>query len=141
MLNNAATSLKTLDVPVGSVLIYNGYIIGEGFNTVLRDTNTGGHAEINALNNAIKKLGFTAFNKLNRDSLFLITTYEPCMMCRGAIIEYNIRHVLFLKDKGLLHWLKNDAKQFRYEWYKTQTVGEFSQDSLFMLHPRYPGRK
>lgn len=141
LLYNASRSLKTSDVPVGSVLIYNNEIIGEGFNTVLRDTNTAGHAEINAINDAVKKTGFDTFSKLNRDSLILITTFEPCMMCRGAIIEYNIKHVVFLKGKGIMHWLKNDLKQFRYEWNKKNSDGDFLQDSLFNLHPGFPGRK
>ena len=133
----SSISLKSLDVPVGAILIYYDTLLASGFNTVLRDTNVGGHAEINAINNAIKAIGFSAFSKLNRDHLVLISGFEPCRMCQAAINEYNIRHVLFMKGKSLGQWLKNDARSILYEWNKKQCDGEAIQDSLFMLHPRY----
>lgn len=140
LISAAAKALQTNDVPVGCIIIYNGEVIGTGFNTVLHDGNTAGHAEINAMNDAVQKIGFKKFAELNRDSLFLITSFEPCMMCRGAIIEYNIKNIVFMKSKGLMHWLKKDAKEFRYEWYKSKTSGDALQDSLFELHPDYPGK-
>ena len=140
LIENAATSLQTLDVPVGALLLYNDSILATGYNTVYRDSNVSGHAEINAINNAVRKIGFKNFSKLNREKLILVSTFEPCMMCRGALIENNIRQIYFLKGKGFYHWLKNDAKQFRYEWNKRKAEGEESQDSLFMLHPDYPKR-
>lgn len=137
----ASKALENLDVPVGSLLIYGGSIIGEGFNTVKSDTNISGHAEINAMNDAVHKIGLTQFNKLDRDKLILVSTFEPCEMCRGAIIHYNILHVYFMKDKSPLHWNKNQLKSLRYEWYKRKINGEQKQDSLFYLHPEYPGNK
>jgi len=137
LVGNASQALSSNDVPVGAMIIYNDSILSTGYNTVYRDSNAGGHAEINAISNAIQKIGFETFSKLDRNKLILVSTFEPCMMCKGAIIEYNIRHVYFIKGKGLLHWLKNDGKQFRYEWNKFQTGGEEIQDSLFLLHPEY----
>jgi tRNA(Arg) A34 adenosine deaminase TadA len=137
LIENASQSLKSQDVPVGALLIYEDSILSTGYNTVYRDSNAGGHAEINAISNAVRKIGFSSFSKLDRNKLVLVSTFEPCMMCRGAIIEYNIRNVYFLKGKGLFHWLKNDMKQLRYEWNKSHADGEESQDSLFLLHPKY----
>jgi tRNA(Arg) A34 adenosine deaminase TadA len=137
LVENASQSLASNDVPVGSLLIYNDSILSTGFNTVYRDSNAGGHAEINAISNAIRKIGFEAFSKLDRKKLVLVSTFEPCMMCQGAIIEYNIRNVYFLKGKGLLHWWKNDLKLVRYEWNKFKSDGAELQDSLFDLHPKY----
>ena len=140
LLSVAASALITSDVPVGAVILYNDTILSTGFNTVLRDSSAGEHAEINAISNAIRKIGFENFSKLNRDKLILISTFEPCMMCRGAIIEYNIRHVAFMKGKGILHWMKNDARQLLYEWNKQQSEGAEKQDSLFRMHPNYRER-
>ncbi|MEO8086367.1 MAG: nucleoside deaminase [Bacteroidota bacterium] len=137
LLNEAGHSLPSLDVPVGSILIYNDTILATGHNTVRMDSNVAGHAEINAINNAIRKTGFEKFSLLNRDKLILVSTFEPCMMCRGVILEYNIRHVYFLKGKGIFNWLKNDFRQFRYEWNKRKSAGDELQDSLFLLHPKY----
>jgi tRNA(Arg) A34 adenosine deaminase TadA len=137
LLAEASSSLMSEDVPVGALLLFNDSIIGEGYNTVYRDSNAGGHAEINAISSAIQKIGFSAFSKLDRKKLVLVSTFEPCMMCKGAIMEYNIKQLYFLKGKGLLHWLKEDIKQIRYEWNKRQSDGSELQDSLFMLHPKY----
>lgn len=137
LLKQAGSSLKSLDVPVGSLIVYNDTILSSGYNTVLRDSNASGHAEINAINNAIRKIGFASFSQLDREKLILVTTFEPCLMCKGAIIEYNIHHVYFMKGKGLFHWLKNDVKNLIYEWQKRKTDGEAMQDSLFLLHPKF----
>ncbi len=137
----ASKALEHMDVPVGSLLIYSDVIIGAGFNTIKSDTNIAGHAEINAINDAVKKIGLSQFNELDRSKLVLVSTLEPCEMCKGAIIHYNIKHVYFMKDKSPLHWNKKQLKALRYEWFKRKIDGEQIQDSLFHLHPEYPGNK
>lgn len=137
----ASAALKTLDVPVGSLVVYDGKIIGRGFNTVNRDINLAGHAEINALNDAVKSRGLKQFNALDRDKLVLISTFEPCEMCKGAMIHYDVKKVIFLKEKPLTHWWKKQYKSIRYEWKKKNADGAQIQDSLFHLHPDYPGNK
>ena len=133
----ALKSLKSNDVPVSSILLYNNKIIGSGFNTVYKDTSAGGHAEINAISDAIKKYGFNEFLNLNRDSLILISTFEPCPMCIGAIQEYKIKQVKFLKEKTITHWLKRELGDLLYEIKKQKIEPGSLQDSLFRLHPGY----
>ena len=137
----ASKALENLDLPVGSLLLYSGSILGTGYNTVNKDTNIAGHAEINAINAAVKKIGLTQFNNLDRDKLILVTTFEPCEMCKGAIVHYNIKHVYFMKDKSPFHWNKKQLKMLRYEWNKRRIDGEELQDSLFNLHPEYLKKK
>jgi len=86
----ASKALESKDVPVGAILLYSNSIIGSGYNTVRRDTNISGHAEINAINDAIKKIGMDQFKKLDRDKLILVSTFEPCEMCKGTILHYEI---------------------------------------------------
>ena len=138
MLSAASSSLTTSDVPVGALLLYHDSVFTTGNNTVRKDSDIAGHAEINAINLAIRKIGFKAFSELDRDELILVSSFEPCMMCINVIIEYNIRRVYFMKEKTLTDWLKGDAKLLRYEWNKFQTAGDEQQDSLFKLHPAYP---
>jgi tRNA(Arg) A34 adenosine deaminase TadA len=130
-------SLRSNDVPVASILLYGDSIVGEGFNTVLRDNNAGGHAEINAISHAMHRIGLTSFSRLNRDSLALVSTFEPCTMCMGAMLEYRIKHVRFLKPKPFLYLLQEELRSIRYRW-RWQKVGpETLQDSLFFSHPGY----
>jgi len=130
-------SLRSYDVPVAAVLIYRDSIIGEGYNTVLRDNSAGGHAEINALSSAMQRIGPTAFSQLNRDSLVLVSTFEPCAMCTGAMLEYRIKHIRYMKPKPILSLLQENLRAMRYRWQWEQRGPEAVQDSLFFSHPGY----
>jgi tRNA(Arg) A34 adenosine deaminase TadA len=136
-----AKAIETGDVPVGSVLVYRDSIIGRGYNTVIGNNNLSGHAEINAINEAAVRMGIKVFSDLDRKHLTLYTTYEPCEMCKGTIMHYNIKDVRFMKSKSIFHWWKRGAKSLFYEIKKRHIEGSNLQDSLFMLHPDNPGRK
>lgn len=133
-------ALESGDVPVASVLLFGDSIIGRGYNTVLRDGDAGGHAEVNAVSDAMAHLGNEAFGTLDREQLLLISTFEPCAMCRGMLLEYRIDRVAFIEPKSLWHWLKEDARWLGYELSKIGSEPERLQDSLFRLHPAYPER-
>lgn len=137
----AETSLITNDVPVGALVLYDGNIIGEGFNTVYGDNNICGHAEINALNDAINKMGIRNFLQLDRDKLKVLSTFEPCEMCKGTLNHYRIRNLNFIRGKSYGTWIRNHWASFKYELTKKKSPGSELQDSLFMLHPEYPGKK
>jgi tRNA(Arg) A34 adenosine deaminase TadA len=132
-----AKSLSSLDVPVGAIITYDDSILGTGYNTVLKDSVAYGHAEINAITAAIKKLGIKKFNGLDRNKLYLYTTLEPCEMCRGALIEYRIKKVHFMKQKSMRYWWKERNWELVYEYNKSQITGENLQDSLLLKHPLY----
>ncbi len=136
-----AKALETGDVPVGSILVYRDSIIGRGYNTVIGNNNLTGHAEINAINEATVRMGMKVFSNLDRKQLTLYSTYEPCEMCKGTIIHYNIKDVRFMKSKSIFHWWKRGLKSTFYEIYKRQTEGANIQDSLFTLYPDFAERK
>ena len=129
------SALKSNDMPISAILIYNYEIIGRGHNTVVRDSDAGGHAIINAITDAIKNVGLETFNCLNRDSMKIVTTYEPCEMCKGALIEYRIKNLEFLKPKPLTYWLEKQYNDLGYEFSKKKLEGSDLQDSLFGLQP------
>ncbi len=136
----ALRSLKRHDVPVGAVITYDDQIIGRGHNTVLRDRDPSGHAEVNALREAMKKSGYKEFMALDRSKLVLYSTFEPCEMCMGTLEHYNVRNVIYLKEKSLLAGWKRQIKGFYHQLRKRQAEGGALQDSLFLLHPNYPGK-
>lgn len=131
-------AIDHLDIPVSSILLYKKNVIGFGYNTVLKYNNAGGHAEINAISNALKNIGHLSFSKLNKDSLTLITTYEPCPMCKGAITSYNIKNVIFIKEKSIKEHLKYFYSNLKYEFRKRKSVQDTLQEFLFKKHPKYP---
>ncbi len=138
LISLAQKALETNDVPVASVLLYEQQIIGEGYNTVFRNNAAGEHAEMNAVSDAITKMGFEKFSMIDRESLVLISTFEPCLMCIGMCTQYNIRYVCFLQEKER-HDLMKERKLFlKYYLFRKQAVHNGEQIALFRLHPDYP---
>lgn len=128
------------DVPIGAILLYGDSVIGRGHNTQLATGDAAGHAEVNAVSDAIRSFGRDAFRALNRDSLLLVSTFEPCAMCCGMMEEHHITRMVFLKPKSLWSRLKSDARLFRLELSRRSAGHEALQDSLFRAHPGYDPR-
>lgn len=77
------------EVPIGCVIVYQGKIIGRGYNRRNTDRNTLAHAEITAINKASKKLG-----DWRLEGCTLYVTLEPCQMCAGAIVQARVTEVV-----------------------------------------------
>lgn len=78
------------EVPVGAVVVKDGEIIGTGRNRRELGKNALYHAELEAIDNACKKLGGWRLWQCD-----LYVTLEPCPMCAGAIINSRIKRVVF----------------------------------------------
>ena len=89
-LKEAEKAFKLNEVPVGSVIVCNGEIVGRGFNTRESEKNPLGHAEINAIREASKNLG-----KWRLSDCEIYVTLEPCPMCAGAILQSKFIRVIF----------------------------------------------
>ena len=89
-LKQAKKALALGEVPIGCVIVYEGQIIGRGYNRRNTDKNTLAHAEITAINKASKKIG-----DWRLEGCTLYVTLEPCPMCAGAIINSRIERVVF----------------------------------------------
>lgn len=72
----ARIALKQGDAPVGSVVVCNGRIVGEGIEAVRSEKDLAAHAEVRAVQHACRALG-----SLRLDGCALYTTVEPCFMC------------------------------------------------------------
>ncbi len=77
------------EVPVGAVIVKDGEVIASACNRKETDDCALSHAEINAIAEASKRLGWRL------DSCDIYVTLEPCAMCAGAIISARIRRVVF----------------------------------------------
>ncbi|MBN2724482.1 MAG: nucleoside deaminase [Deltaproteobacteria bacterium] len=86
----AAKCHETGDVPVGCVVVKDGVVVGQGYNTREKEQRVTGHAEIMALNDACSNLGTWKL-----DGCELYVTLEPCVMCSGAIVNARIDTVIF----------------------------------------------
>lgn len=75
-------------IPIGSVLVVDGEIIGRGHNQRVQQGSTIRHAEMDCLEEA----GRLPANTYQRATLY--STLSPCDMCSGAVLLYGIPHVV-----------------------------------------------
>ena len=87
-IEEAQTGLQEGGIPIGSVLVHKGEIIGRGHNRRVQQGSTVLHGEMDALENA----GRLSANVYRECTLY--TTLSPCPMCSGAILLYGIPRVV-----------------------------------------------
>ncbi len=92
-LRAARRGLDAGEVPVGAVVVYQGTIVGRGFNRNISDNDPTAHAEVVALREA----GVTMGNH-RLEGCELFATIEPCAMCAGALVHARIRRLVFGAD-------------------------------------------
>lgn len=88
-LKEANKAYRLGEVPIGCVIVYEGKIIGRGYNRRNTDKSTLCHAEITAIKKASKYIG-----DWRLEGCTLYVTLEPCQMCAGAIIQARIDKVV-----------------------------------------------
>ncbi len=72
-------------IPIGSVLVKDGKIVGRGYNKRVQDGDPVTHAEIDCLRNA-GRIG-------NYKGTVLYSTLMPCYLCAGAVVQFGIKKV------------------------------------------------
>ena len=77
------------DVPIGCVIVYEGRVIGRGYNKRNKDKSTLAHAELLAMKKAGKVIG-----DWRLEGCRMYVTLEPCQMCAGAIVQARIPEVV-----------------------------------------------
>ena len=87
-IDEAALGLSEGGIPIGSVLVHEGRIIGRGHNRRLQRGSAVLHGEMDALENA----GRQPAHVYRTSTLY--TTLSPCPMCSGAILLYGIPRVV-----------------------------------------------
>jgi tRNA(adenine34) deaminase len=78
------------EVPVGAVIEFNGELFATGHNKRISKNSAIAHAEIEAIEAAVKKHGDWRLADMT-----LYVTAEPCIMCAGAIIHSRIKRVVY----------------------------------------------
>ena len=83
-------------IPIGSVIVHDGKIVGRGHNRRVQKGSATLHGEMDALENA-GRLPASAY----RQSV-IYTTLSPCSMCSGAILLYGIPHVIVGENQNFM---------------------------------------
>src|SRR5687767_12036601 len=86
-------------IPIGSVLVMDGKIIGQGHNKRVQDNDPVTHAEIDCIRNA-GRVG-------NYKGAVIYSTLMPCYLCAGAAVQFGITKVVAGEDESF-----SGAKEF-----------------------------
>jgi len=101
-IEEAERGLSEGGIPIGSILMHSGAIVGRGHNRRVQKDSVILHAEIDAFENAGRQSA--AFYR----ACTLYTTLSPCSMCSGAILLYGIPSVVIGENQSFLgeeQWL------------------------------------
>ena len=93
------------EVPVGSVVVFEDKIIGEGWNRPISAADPTAHAEIQAIRSAASNL-----KNYRLTGATLYVTLEPCEMCVGAMFHARIARVVYGATDPKKQVLKNQVK-------------------------------
>jgi tRNA(adenine34) deaminase len=88
-IKQAKKAWKYEEVPIGCVIVYDGKIIGRGYNRRNTDKSALSHAEIIAIRKASRVIG-----DWRLEDCTMYVTLEPCQMCAGAIVQARIPRVV-----------------------------------------------
>ena len=103
-IDEAQLGLSEGGIPIGSVLVHEGKIIGRGHNRRVQQGNPILHGEMDALQNAGRRPA-----KVYRESV-LYTTLSPCAMCSGAILLYGVPRIVIGENQTFMgeeEWLRS----------------------------------
>ena len=78
------------EVPIGSVVVFEGRVVGRGRNARERLNDPTAHAEILALQEAARSLG-----RWRLTGATIFATLEPCFMCAGALVNARIDRLVY----------------------------------------------
>jgi cytosine deaminase len=95
-IEQAQAGLAEGGIPIGSVIVHQGVILGKGHNRRIQQGSAILHGEMDAFENAGRQPAH-----VYRESV-LYTTLSPCDMCSGAILLYGIPKVVIGENKTFM---------------------------------------
>lgn len=90
-IEEALKGLAEGGIPIGSVLVKNGKIVGRGHNQRVQKNDPMTHAETDCLRNAGRVGSYS--------DCVLYSTLMPCYMCAGTVVQFNIKKVIVGESK------------------------------------------
>lgn len=118
-IEEARLGMREGGIPIGSVLVRGGDVLGKGHNKRVQDDNPIVHAEIDCLQNA-GRIG------CYRDTV-LYSTLMPCYLCAGAVVQFGIKKVVAGENKTFL-----GAKDFM-EMHGVEVIDLNLDDCVLMM--------
>lgn len=95
-IEEAEAGLREGGIPIGSVLVHEGKIVGRGHNRRIQRGSAVLHGEMDALEDA-GRLAASVYREC-----VIYTTLSPCSMCSGAILLYGIPRVIVGENRTFM---------------------------------------
>lgn len=109
----AQKALELGNLPIGSVIVLDGRVIGSGHNLVESDKSDLYHAEICAMQSTAAVLF------ANKGKAEIFSTLEPCAMCFGAILHFRFARLVFAASDS---WAGISDKSALPSYYKGRKI-------------------
>ena len=119
-IEEAKLGLSTKGIPIGSVLVKDGKIVGRGHNKRVQDNDPMTHAEIDCLRNAGRVGSYKG--------TVLYSTLMPCYLCAGAVVQFGIKKVYAGESKTF-----SGAKEFM-ESHGVEVIDLNSEECIHMMN-------
>ena len=119
-IEEAKTGLTEKGIPIGSVLVKDGKIVGRGHNKRVQDNDPMTHAEIDCLRNAGRVGSYKGTE--------LYSTLMPCYLCAGAVVQFGIKKVYAGESKTF-----SGAREFM-ESHGVEVIDLNSEECINMMN-------
>lgn len=119
-IDEAKTGLAENGIPIGSVLVKDGKIVGRGHNKRVQDNDPMTHAEIDCLRN-VGRVG-------SYKGTELYSTLMPCYLCAGAVVQFGIKKVYAGESKTF-----SGAREFM-ESHGVEVIDLNSEECIDMMN-------
>lgn len=130
----ALRALEVGEVPVGAVVVFDGQVVGTGFNQPIHAGDPTAHAEIIALRNAAATLG-----NYRLVGTTLYVTVEPCLMCAGALVHARVSTLVYGAQEPRTGAVLSTMRVFDHESvnHRVKVVGGVLADESRELMQRF----
>lgn len=88
-IEEAKKAYDLMEIPIGAVIVRDGYVVGKGFNRKETDKDATLHAEMIAIRQACAALGGWRL-----PGCTMYVTLEPCAMCTGALVNARVERLV-----------------------------------------------
>jgi tRNA(adenine34) deaminase len=135
-LKQAAKACEAGEVPVGAVVVWDGKIIGRGYNQVEQLCDATAHAEIIAITAACNTIGA---KYLMEATLFV--TVEPCLMCTGAMYWSKVGRIVYGTPDVKNGYRKNVGDHFPFHPKATISWGVLELECAQLMKDFFAARR